>query len=119
MDAKKIEILEQLYFTKGVVTPACEAIGLSRSTFYLWLKDDEEFAAAVDELQNVALDFAESKLFQLVSEGDTTATIFLLKTRGKKRGYVERSELDATVSMAVNWNETKTYDPNHQTDTSA
>ena len=102
MDAKKIEILEALYQTKGIVTPACEAIDLARSTYYKWLNEDSEFKAMVDDIQDVALDFAEGKLFQLINSGDTTATIFLLKTRGKKRGYIERSEVDNMGTIAIN-----------------
>jgi hypothetical protein len=29
-----------------------------------------------------------------MKDGSTSATIFYLKTKGKKRGYIERSELD-------------------------
>ena len=29
-----------------------------------------------------------------MKDGNTSATIFYLKTKGKKRGYIERSELD-------------------------
>ena len=29
-----------------------------------------------------------------MKEGSTSATIFFLKTKGKKRGYIERQEID-------------------------
>ena len=45
-------------------------------------------------MQNVALDFAESQLHKQIQDNSTSATIFYLKTQGKKRGYVERQELD-------------------------
>jgi len=32
-----------------------------------------------------------------IQEGQTAATIFYLKTKGKARGYVERSEIDHTT----------------------
>ena len=46
------------------------------------------------------LDFAETNLHQQIMEGNTTATIFLLKTRGRKRGYIERQniQVDADIS---------------------
>ena len=45
-------------------------------------------------MKNVALDFAESQLHKQIQDNSTSATIFYLKTQGKKRGYVERQELD-------------------------
>jgi len=76
----------------GVVTSACRKVGVGRTTFYGWLNDDEEFAKAVQDIENVALDFAESQLHQQIKSGNPTSTIFYLKTKGKKRGYIERME---------------------------
>ena len=47
-------------------------------------------------MENITLDFAESQLHNQIKSGNTSATIFYLKTKGKKRGYVEKSELDIT-----------------------
>ena len=45
----------------------------------------------------MAIDFAESQLHKQIRDGNSTATIFFLKTKGKKRGYVERQEIEATM----------------------
>jgi hypothetical protein len=90
----KKAILEALEKNLGIVTTACRQVGIGRTTFYDWLKDDEEFKKKVDEINNVALDFTESKLFKLIEGENPTAIIFYLKTKGKKRGYVERIEQD-------------------------
>ena len=45
----------------------------------------------------------ESKLFSLIDSGDTGSTIFFLKTRGKKRGYVERSEITGADGKDLNY----------------
>ena len=40
-----------------------------------------------------ATDRAEIKLMQAIEDGEIAAIIFRLKTKGKKRGYVERQEV--------------------------
>jgi hypothetical protein len=110
----KKALLEALEKTMGVVTDACKLAGVARITYYKYYNEDEEFKREVDELANVALDFAESKLFEKINGvaigklGDDgkviayqvppsdTALIFYLKTKGKKRGYIERQEIDIT-----------------------
>ena len=93
---KKESILEALEKSLGVVTMACKSADVPRSTYYKWLKEDEEFSKAVKDIENIALDFGESQLHKQIKDGNTSATIFFLKTKGKKRGYIERSELDLT-----------------------
>jgi CRP-like cAMP-binding protein len=93
----KKALLAALEKSLGVVTTACKAVGIDRTTFYKYLNEDPDFATAVAELENVALDFAESSLMKQIQEGQTAATIFYLKTKGKARGYVERSEIDHTT----------------------
>ena len=92
-DILKKKLVESLEKSLGVVTTACKQTGVNRSTFYDWYNKDEEFRKAVDDIGNVALDFAESQLHKQIKDGNSTATIFYLKTKGKKRGYVERQEI--------------------------
>lgn len=40
-----------------------------------------------------ATDRAEIKLMEAIEDGEIAAIIFRLKTKGKKRGYVERQEV--------------------------
>jgi hypothetical protein len=93
---KKESILKALENSLGVVTVACKTADVPRSTYYKWLNEDEDFATAVKDIENIALDFGESQLHKQIGDGNTSATIFFLKTKGKRRGYIERSELDLT-----------------------
>ena len=56
----------------------------------------------LEELLNIEheklLDQVEGALIKKIKENDTTAIIFFLKTRGKKRGYVERFETNMMVT---------------------
>ena len=99
----KKAIIEALEKSLGVVTTACKTVGIGRTTFYGWLKEDEEFAKQVDDIQNITLDFAESQLHKQIKDGNTTATIFYLKTKGKNRGYIERQEITGADGMPTNF----------------
>lgn len=89
----KKELIKAMIKSLGVVTKACELVGVSRTLFYQYYNSDPEFSAACDECQEIAVDFAESQLHKRIKEGSDTAIIFFLKTKGKKRGYIERSEI--------------------------
>jgi len=101
---KKEAVLQALEKTLGVVTTAVKQVGIARSTFYEWYKEDEEFKKAVDDINDIALDYAESRLHKQIGDDNTTATIFYLKTKGKKRGYIEKSELDLSSDDPIKIN---------------
>lgn len=87
----------------GVVSTACKAVDISRQTHYRWMREDEEYKTAVEELSEVAVDFAESHLHKLIRDGNPAATIFFLKTKGKNRGYVERQEIAVAEKKPLSW----------------
>lgn len=91
---KKKALIEAMKKNLGVVTMACKEVGVSRSTYYDYIKKDPEFSAAVEDVKDIAVDFVESQLFKQIKEGSTAATIFYLKCQGKKRGYVEKQEVE-------------------------
>lgn len=99
----KKALLDALEKSLGVVTTACKKVGIGRTTYYDWYNTDKEFKKQVDDLQNVALDFAESQLHRQIAENSTSATIFYLKTKGKKRGYVERQEITGADGVPTNF----------------
>lgn len=86
-------MLAALEKSLGVVTTASRACGVSRMMHYYWMNNDPKYKAAVDELADLALDFAESKLHSQIADSNTAATIFYLKTKGKSRGYIERYDV--------------------------
>lgn len=90
----KKAVLLALEKSLGIVTQACKIAGVGRTQYYEWLKADPEFNKAVMEIDDITLDFAESQLHKQINDGNTTATIFFLKTKGKKRGYIEKNEIE-------------------------
>jgi hypothetical protein len=90
---QKNAMIEALTKSLGIVTTACRQVDISRETHYRWMRKDKKYKARVDDIEDIALDFAESKLHKQIDKEDTTATIFFLKTKGKRRGYIERQEI--------------------------
>jgi len=99
--AAKQRILKALVETLGIVTDACKLAKVERSTYYKYLKADPDFAKEVENIEDVALDFAESALHKNIANGKEASIIFYLKTKGKKRGYIERQEITGADSGEV------------------
>lgn len=102
-DILKESLIKSLEKSLGIVTTACKNAGCSRETFYKYCKDDAAFKERVEDISNIALDFAESQLHQQIKDGNTSATIFYLKTKGKNRGYIERQEITGAEGMPTNF----------------
>jgi len=110
----KKKLLIALERSLGVVTTACRQSDIGRTTFYTYYKEDLEFKKNVDDVSNIALDFAESQLHSLM-QGDNpnpTSIIFYLKCKGKSRGYYEKQQVDVTsgderITIEINLDEDK------------
>lgn len=118
-------MIEALEKSLGIVTTAAKSVGINPHTHYKWYRKNKSYRAAVDGISERSLDFAESKLHQLIAgitlpetkvfvvagkkgpeilthqmqknyPPDTTATIFFLKCKGKQRGYTEKMEIGFT-----------------------
>ena len=99
---KKVQVLK-IFEKKGAnVSATCEAANIGRRTFYYWRENDKDFDAACKDIEEALVDFAESMLMQKISaDKDLTAIIFYLKTKGKDRGYVERTEQDVKMNPFI------------------
>jgi ACT domain-containing protein len=77
-------MLEQLKKTP-VVQICCEKLGVSRSTYYRWREEDEEFAKQADSAlaEGVALvnDMAESQLLSAIRDRNISSIFYWLNHR--------------------------------------
>ena len=98
-DTTKQRLLECMKKNLGNISHACEQVKIPRTTYYKWYNDDEKFREAIQEITEAEIDFVESCLKREIKDGNVTAQIFYLKTKGKKRGYVEREKEDNTEQL--------------------
>jgi hypothetical protein len=94
---KKKAMVEALRSTLGVVMGACKKVGINRDTHYAWLKEDERYARACEEIQDLLLDFGENALLVLMQEKNPQAIVHFAKTKLKKRGYGESLEVKQEI----------------------
>jgi hypothetical protein len=98
---KKTEFLEALEQTLGVVSTACNRVGIPYSRYRKWLERDPDFKDKVEAISDIALDYVETQLFRQIQEGNAQATMFYLRTKGKHRGYVENPALNVNTFTPV------------------
>ncbi len=90
----------------GFVSHAAKALGISRVQLYRIINAHPTVKEALEDAREEMKDFAESKIYQKIKDGDTTMLIFYAKTQMKDRGYVERQEVTGVEGgpvIVVNW----------------
>ncbi|MDR0462710.1 MAG: hypothetical protein LBG64_00615 [Pseudomonadales bacterium] len=84
----------------SIVEVACQKSGVSRATYYRWLKDDPEFAAqaqeAIDKGVASVNDLAVSKLLTAIQGGNITAIQFWLRKMHPK--FRDKLEVSGQIS---------------------
>ena len=90
------EIRKALETHRGCVYLAAESLGLWPSAVYARIAKSPELRELLDLYDGRLVDLAELKLQQAVRDGERWAVQFLLKTKGRSRGYVERQEVEAS-----------------------
>ena len=99
LDLKQLAMIEAMEKNLGIVTTACKQVGINRSTHYEWLKTNKTYRKEIKDIENVALDFAESHLHKQIAKGNPLSTMFYLKCKGKGRGYIEQNIVELKGNM--------------------
>ena len=85
---EKLNQIAQIYEKKnGNITATCLAANIGRKTFYRYLENDAKFKEMIEDVNESLVDLAETKLLTLINEGDRESILFMLRTKGKDRGY--------------------------------
>ena len=102
----------------GIMTSIAASFGVNRATVFRWCEKHPKYKEALEASRDVFIDIAETNLQTLVKgtpiykedengkrvfdrwqvPPSESAIIFTLRTIGRKRGYVEKQELDHTTN---------------------
>ncbi len=94
------DILDTLEKHQGLVALTALSLKVSLQTIYNYRDRYPSIAKKIEELRERRTDRVELQLYDKIEEGDIAAIIFYLKTQGKSRGYVERTELTGAENIA-------------------
>lgn len=100
-EEQKRLLIEQLKKTP-IVQLACEKIGVARSTYYRWKKQNKTFAKESEEAivagELLINDMAEAQLLSAIRDKNLTAIIFWLKHHHHR--YATRVEVTAQLKRS-------------------
>jgi len=96
---KEKMVLSLLEINAGNVKLTCKKANISRAVFYQKMDSNCVFRNGVEDVREGLIDFVESQLYLNIKKGKEISTIFFLKTKGKKRGYVESQEVQHSGSF--------------------
>ena len=91
----------ELFQELGTVTAACEGAGVSRQAHYNWLRDDADYKARFQALEDQCAVLLEDEARKRALAGSDTLLIFLLKGARPEK-YRERSEVKHDLSGLSN-----------------
>lgn len=74
-------------------------MGIVRQTYYNYLGKIDDFSDLVEQSKEQAIDFVENALMEQIESGNTQATIFYLKTKGRNRGYGENIDINHNAKI--------------------
>jgi hypothetical protein len=87
----KLRFMRSLRLNLGLVYASSKETGISVEDHNRWMQEDSDYRKQVMEIDGHAIDYVESTLLKLVEEKNPQAIMFYLKTKGKDRGYVEKT----------------------------
>lgn len=98
------EVAAALKVKKGMLTLTAEILGIAKSTLTERIQRSPYLKEVLDNCKEKRIDIAELYLSELTEEKNLNSITFLLKTLGKKRGYVENTEVSVDPETMNSFN---------------
>lgn len=93
------QVVDALVAADGALTIAAKNLGTTFRHLKRYVEENDKMSEVHAAIDEETLDLAEGTLRKWIEKGNLTATIFYLKTRGKKRGYIEDEKVDMSKLM--------------------
>ena len=95
----KVKFEKALDGTGGIMLSIAKNLDCSRNSVYEFCNKHPEMMVLRRLEEEKILDIAENGLFTKAKDKDPWAIKYLLATKGKKRGYIEKTEVEHTGEL--------------------
>lgn len=95
------EIIGALQQAQGFISMASKVLGCSPNTIRARIRASKAVADALEDIEDAALDYSESKLLLAIKAGKFEAIKFHLQTKGAKRGYAPHQQVELRTPGAA------------------
>lgn len=85
----------------GFVSRVAKTLGCAPSTIYRRIDKSEMLQSTMADISDTVLDIAESSLIKAAGAGEPWAVCFVLKCKGKKRGWIEKHDISVEHKDAL------------------
>ncbi len=96
------EVLSAIKGSAGIVSTIAKNLKCDWHTAKSYIDSYENCKKAYSDEEEKVLDLAESKLIEAINKGDSQMIKYLLATKGKKRGFTEKTDIDLNVDGGIN-----------------
>ena len=93
---KVSDMVQAIRESKGMVYVAARKLGCAANTVYNYAERHPTVQEAIDQERGLLVDTAELALWKALQNGEGWAVSLTLKTLGKERGYVERTQTEVS-----------------------
>lgn len=94
MKFKKDAVITALRQHEGLLNRAAESLGGTRQGLAKFIKKHADLIEMVEDYRLIRVEAAEETVFGAVRNGNLSAAMFVLKTQGRDRGWVEGRQMD-------------------------
>jgi hypothetical protein len=95
------QFIDAIPGTGGIITAIARKAGCTWHTAKNYIESHPSVKMAYDAECEGILDLAEVKLIEAIKSGDFPAIKYILSTKGKTRGYVERQEVTGVEDKPI------------------
>ncbi len=102
---KQDRVIEAIKGSGAIMSTIARRLEVSWHTAYKWTHKWDATKQALQDEEERTIDLAESTLLKSIESGDIQAAKWYLSTKGKKRGYSERTEITGAEGepIKVEW----------------